>query len=162
MLEIQGISREIIENATIIFGRAQYVVKPDEKGDMVDRIWLFPLFSNSWACMKPFERFEDEEIDIEPVEEQIKRAMAESGEQLLGFAYVESYWSDNPNCQIYFGFFDREKRMATRMVVYTSKIKDAEAWQLFPDFTKRHMYDEPFESVSQELQEMVTELVGCD
>lgn len=162
MLKMHGIPREVVENAIIIFGRAQYVVQPDQKGKMINRIWLFPLFSRSWACMPPFERIEDEEIDTTAVKALVEKTVKEDNEKLMGFAYVESYWDENPDCQIYFGFFDGEKRMATRMVVYTTKVKDSDAWQIFPDFTKRHMYDEPFESASQELQELATNLIGLD
>ena len=59
MLEMQGVPRGVVENAIIIFGRSQYVVQPNADGEIVDRIWILPLFSKSWLCMQPFERIED-------------------------------------------------------------------------------------------------------
>ena len=160
MLEMQGISPAVLENAKLIFGSTQYVVQPDADGKIVDRIWLFPLFSSSWACMKPFERIEDAEIDLAPIEERIKQALAADNDTLMGFAFIESYWAENPKAQMYFGFFDKDKHMATRLEVYTKTVADGAAWQLFPDLIKQRMFDEPFENTSPELQEMALLLTG--
>ena len=97
-----------------------------------------------------------------PIKALVQKTIEEDNEKLLGFAFVESYWAENPDCKVYFGFFDAEKRMATRMVVYTSTVKDSDSWQIFIDFTKRHMYDEPFENTSEELQEIAAKLLGRD
>lgn len=160
MLEMQGISPAVLENAKLIFGSAQYVVQPDVEGKIVDRIWLFPLFSSSWAGMKPFDRIEDEKIDIAPMEERIKQALAADNDTLMGFAFIESYWAENPKAQMYFGFFDKDKHMTTRLEVYTKEAPGGAAWQLFPDLVKQRMFDEPFEHTSRELQDIALTLTG--
>lgn len=161
-MKTKGIPSSIIENSHMVFHSAKYILEPDKNGKMVDRIWFFPLFTRSWACIPPFDRFEDEEIDIQPMIEKIQKSMEKDGDELLGFAFVESYWAENPKAQLFFGFFDHEKRMATRVEVYQENVKDSEGRQLFLEFIKQRMYDEPFEATSQELQEAVLTLMDMD
>lgn len=162
MLEMQGIPRILLENTKLIFQRAQYVLEPDSHGEVVNRIWLFPLFTKSWAGMPPFARVDDEDIDVTAFEELVKQALAEDNEHLAGFAFLETYWAENPDAYVFYGFFDKHKRMATRMEAYTTPIKGRDAWQVFLDFQKVHMFDEPFERVSEELQNIALQLIGMD
>lgn len=160
MLEMQGIPRLLLENTKLIFQRAQYVLETDKHGKVINRIWLFPLFTKTWGSMPPFNRIEDEDIDVTDLEERIKQALAEDNEQLAGFAFLETYWDENPNAYVCYGFFDKNKRMATRMEAYATPIKDTDLWQIFLDFQKVHMFDEPFESTSEELQGIAAKLIG--
>lgn len=162
MLEMQGIPRVLLENTKLIFQRAQYVLKTDKHGDVINRIWLFPLFSKSWAGMPPFDRIDDEDNDVTAFEELVKQALAEDNEQLMGFAFLETYWDVNPDAYVYYGFFDKNKRMTTRMEAYSTPINGTSDWQVFLDFQKVHMFDEPFESTSEELQNIALKLIGKD
>ena len=162
MLEMQGIPKVLLENTKLIFQRQQYVLDTDKNGAVINRIWLFPLFTKSWAGLNPFDRIEDEDIDVTALEERVKRSLAEDNEQLTGFGFLETYWDVNPDAYVYYGFFDKNKRMATRMEAYTTPIKGTTAWQVFLDFQKVHMFDEPFDSVSEELQNIALKLIGMD
>lgn len=162
MLEMQGIPKVLLENTKLIFQRAQYTLEADKNGELINRIWLFPLLSKTWIGMPPFNRIEDEDIDVTALEDGLKQFLAQENEQLMGFAYLETYWDVNPNAYVYYGFFDKAKRMTTRMEAYTTPIQGSNDYQVFLDFQKVHMFDEPFERTSEELQGIATKLIGLD